>query len=135
MGSPTGVSLPTMLAKGRLMVSSLLETFPDLSLDLLLLPSGGLLRSPTRVSLLTILAKGRLTVSSPLETFPDLSLDLRPPASGQPLSGPLVSPLPPAPTTPSATWPPWSPLATSTPQDTQPGSVPLFALVTLTAKP
>ena len=55
--------------------------------------------------------------------------------SGQPLSGPLVSPLPPAPTTPSATWPPWSPLATSTPQDTQPGSVPLFALVTLTAKP
>merc|ERR1712001_158188 len=69
-----------MLAKGRLTVSSPLETFPDLSLDLLLLPSGGLLRSPTRVSLLTMLAKGRLTVSSPLETFPDLSLDLRPPA-------------------------------------------------------
>merc|ERR1712212_6596 len=51
-----------------------LATFPDLSLGLLLQPSGGPPRLPTRVSLPTTLARGKQLSRSPLETFPDLSL-------------------------------------------------------------
>merc|ERR1712212_1357364 len=97
-----------------------LATFPDLSLGLLLQPSGGPPRLPTRVSLPTTLARGKQLSRSPLETFPDLSLappllpnggpprlptrvSLPPPAGrrGKPPSGPLVSPPQPAPTTPT----------------------------------
>merc|ERR1711910_85381 len=108
--SPTRVSSPTTSARGRLLSRSPLETFPDLSLDPLLLLSGGLPRSPTRVSLPTTLARGK-----------------------QP-STPLVSPPLAAPTTPSATSPPWCPSATSTPPATLPVSVLLSAPDTPTAK-
>ena len=40
--SPTRASLPTMLARGRLLSLSPLEMFPDLSLDLRPLASGGI---------------------------------------------------------------------------------------------
>merc|ERR1712037_4291 len=66
----------------RLPFPSPLETFPDLSLAPLLLPSGGLPRSPTRASLPTTLVRGRFLVLSPLETSPDLSLDPLPLLSG-----------------------------------------------------
>merc|ERR1712130_796101 len=121
----------TTLARGRLLSRSPLETSPDLSLDLLPLLSGGLPRSPTRVSSPTTSARGRLLSRSPLETSPDLSLDLLLllsgglPRSPTRVSSPttlardrqftqLVFLPQPAPTTPSATSPPWCPLGTST---------------------
>merc|ERR1712037_923415 len=134
-----------MGARGRFLVLSPLATFPDLSLDLLLLPSGGPPRSPTRVSSPTTLARGRFLVLTPLATFPDLSLDLllllsgglpRSPTRvslpttlerGRQPSTPLVSPPLAAPTTPSATSPPWRPSATSTLPATLPVSVLLSA--------
>merc|ERR1712180_230506 len=87
-----------------------LATSPDSSLDPLLLPSGGLPRSLTRASLPTMLARGL------------------------PLNTPPVSLLPPAPTTPSATWPQWFLLATSTLPATPPESVLLSAQDIPTAK-
>merc|ERR1712001_69439 len=102
--------LPTTLVKGRFLVSSPLETSPDLSLDPLPLPSGGLPRLLTRVSSPTILARGK-----------------------QPCT-PLVSPLLPAPTTPSATSPPSCPSDTSTLPATLLVSVLLSVLDTPTAK-
>merc|ERR1712037_772026 len=129
-----------------------LETFPDLSLALLLLPSGGLPRLPTRVSLPTTLVRGRFLVLSPLETSPDLSLDPLPlPSGGLPRSPTrvslptalargeqqctlLVSPLLAAPTTPSATSPPSCPSDTSTLLATLLVSALLSVLGTPTAK-
>merc|ERR1712112_812548 len=72
--------LPWLLA--RLLSHWFLETFPDLSLALLLLLPGGLHRLPTLVSLLTMWARGKLLYLSPLETSLDWSLDLRLPDSG-----------------------------------------------------
>merc|ERR1712210_222757 len=99
-----------MGARGRFLVLSPLATSPDLSLDLLLLLSGGPPRLPTRISLPTTLERGR-----------------------QP-STPLVSPPLAALTTPSATSPPWCPSATSTLPATLPVSVLLSAPDTPTAK-
>merc|ERR1712037_49551 len=133
----------------RLPFPSPLETFPDLSLALLLLPSGGLPRLPTRVSSPTTLVRGRFLVLSPLETSPDLSLDPLPlPSGGLPRSPTrvslpttlargrflVVSPLLAAPTTPSATSPPSCPSDTSTLLATLLVSVLLSVLDTPTAK-
>merc|ERR1711872_365352 len=52
-----------------------LATSPDLSLDLLPPPSGGLPRLPTRGNLPTTWARGKPPSLSPLSTSPDSSLD------------------------------------------------------------
>merc|ERR1711872_234311 len=129
-----------------------LATSPDLSLDLLPPPSGGPPRLPTRANSPTTWARGKPPSPSPLATSPDLSLDplLLPNgglpksptrasspttwARGLPLSTPPVSLLPPALTTPSATWPLWFLLATSTLPATPPESVLLSAQDIPTAK-
>merc|ERR1711872_24513 len=149
---PTRANSPTTWARGKPPSPSPLATSLDSSLDPLLLPNGGLPKSPTRVSSPTTWVRGKPPSPSPLATSPDWSLDPLllpnggPPRSltraslptmlarGLPLSTPPVSLLPPAPTTPSATWPLWFPLATSTLPATPPESVLLSAQDIPTAK-
>merc|ERR1712180_432475 len=69
----------------RLLCLSPLATFPDLSLDLLLPPSGGPPRLPTRDSSPTTWTRGKPPSPSPLATSPDWSLDpLLLPSGGPP---------------------------------------------------